>query len=95
MIVPPLVYIANAKVQPEIDPSMIILVRRVRVRPTVIFQGRVLDEPVIAPATVAASTRDPAIPSTPAKAPASAPPAAPSVVDKVKTFIQKLWPSTP
>jgi hypothetical protein len=95
VIVPPLVYIANAKVQPEIDPSMIILVRRVRVRPTVIFQGRVLDEPVMAPATVAASTRSPAIPSTPAKAPTPTAPAAPSVVDKVKTFIQKLWPSTP
>jgi hypothetical protein len=93
VIVPPLVYLANAKVQPEIDPSMIILVRRVRVRPTVIFQGRVLDEPVIAPATVAASTRNPESPGTPAKT--SAPPAAPSVVDKVKTFIQKLWPSTP
>lgn len=96
VIVPPLVYIANAKVQPEIDRSMIILVRRVRVRPTVIFQGRVLDEPVIAPATVAASTRVPASPATPAKTPTPAPTTAtPSMLDKVKTFIQKLWPSTP
>jgi len=38
---PPLIYDANAKVQPEIDPKMIVLVRRVRVRPTLIFQGRV------------------------------------------------------
>jgi len=36
-----LVYDANAKVQPEFDPRMIVLVRRVRVRPTLIFQGRV------------------------------------------------------
>src|SRR6266849_6290658 len=41
VFVPPLVYDANAKVQPEIDPRMIVLVRRVHVRPTLIFQGRV------------------------------------------------------
>jgi len=33
VFMPPLVYDANAKVQPEIDPRMIILVRRVRVCP--------------------------------------------------------------
>jgi len=38
---PPLIYDANAKVQPEVDPKMIVLVRRVRVRPTLIFRGRV------------------------------------------------------
>jgi hypothetical protein len=100
VIEPPLVYLANAKVQPEVDPSMIILVRRVRVRPTVIFQGRVLGEPVMAPATVAAA----AAPSAPTAAQPSAPsattpaakkPATPTFTDRVKTFMQKLWPSTP
>ena len=38
---PPLIYDASAKVQPEVDPRMIALVRRVRVRSTLIFQGRV------------------------------------------------------
>jgi len=33
VFVPPLIYDANAKVQPEVDPKMIVLVRRVRVRP--------------------------------------------------------------
>jgi hypothetical protein len=103
VIEPPLVYLANAKVQPEIDPSMIILVRRVRVRPTVIFQGRVLGEPVMAPATVAAAAvpTSPAAaqPSTPSGATAATPatkkPANPTFTDRVKSFMQKLWPSTP
>ena len=100
VIEPPLVYLANAKVQPEYDPSMVILVRRVRVRPTVIFQGRVLDEPVMAPSTVAAAgvPASPAAarPSTPTSAtPTAKKPANPTFTDRVKTFMQKLWPSTP
>jgi hypothetical protein len=99
VIEPPLVYLANAKVQPEIDPSTIILVRRVRVRPTVIFQGRVLGEPLMAPATVAAAgvpSAAAAQPSTPTAAtPAAKKPANPTFTDRVKTFMQKLWPSTP
>ncbi len=100
VIVPPLVYIANAKVQPEIDPSMIILVRRVRVRPTVIFQGRVLDDPAAAVTTAANVVPVPSganaassASSKPA-APASAP-AAPTLTDRVKTFMHKIWPPTP
>jgi len=60
---PPLVYDANAKVQPEIDPRMIILVRRVRVRPTLIFQGRVEGVAVAAvtpPPTAATNSAKPA-----------------------------------
>jgi hypothetical protein len=46
---PPLSYDANAKVQPDnFDPQFIVIVRRVRVRPTLIFQGSVKDAPVIA-----------------------------------------------
>jgi hypothetical protein len=44
VIMPPLIYDARAKEQPEVDPTMIVLVRRVRVRPTLIFQGRVEGE---------------------------------------------------
>ncbi len=98
VIEPPLVYLANAKVQPEYDPSTVILVRRVRVRPTVIFQGRVLGEPVMAPATVAAAGVSPATarPAAPTPAtPAAKKPAAPTFTQRVKTFMQKLWPSTP
>ena len=86
VFMPPLVYDAHAKVQPEFDPKMIVLIRRVRVRPTLIFQGRVEGE------TVAA-----ALPP-PAPAPASAgnvskPPAHAndSFVDRVRTFVRKLW----
>lgn len=101
VIEPPLVYLANAKVQPEYDPSMVILVRRVRVRPTVIFQGRVLDEPVMAPSTVSAAAVQPkpaavqpAVPTSPAQ-PAKIPASPPTFTERVKTFMQKLWPSTP
>jgi hypothetical protein len=81
---PPLVYDANAKVQPEIDPRMIVLVRRVRVRPTLIFQGRV--EGV----AVAAVTP----PSTAAANPArSAGPGSASFADRVRNFVRKLWSS--
>jgi hypothetical protein len=89
VIVPPLVYIANAKVQPEFDPAMIILVRRVRVRPTVIFQGRVLDEAPAAQPTTSASNVVPSQ-AAPAKRPATSA-SSPSLVDRVRTFIQKLW----
>lgn len=100
VIVPPLVYIANAKVQPEIDPSMIILVRRVHVRPTVIFQGRVLDDPAAAVTTAANVVPIPSGAnaasgaSSKTSAPANAP-AAPSLTDRVKTFMHKIWPPTP
>jgi hypothetical protein len=88
VFMPPLIYDANAKVRPEIDPKMIVLVRRVRVRPTLIFQGRV--EGV----AVAAVTPAPA--STPAAGANALKPAAPfsvSFVDRVRNFVRKLWPS--
>ena len=43
---PPLRYDASAKVQDEPDPKLIVLVRRVRVRPTLIFQSRVEGDPL-------------------------------------------------
>jgi hypothetical protein len=90
VVVPPLMYDANAKVQAEIDPALIVLVRRVRVRPTVIFQGRVLEEPP-APSLVAAATPlTSARPTQPKSAPAT-----PSVVDRVRTYLHNLWSKTP
>jgi hypothetical protein len=84
VFMPPLVYDANAKVQPEIDPRMIVLVRRVRVRPTLIFQGRV--EGV----AVAAVTPPPAAAANPSKPTA---PGSSSFVDRVRNFVRKLWSS--
>jgi hypothetical protein len=89
VFMPPLVYDANAKVQPEVDLRMIVLVRRVRVRPTLIFQGRV--EGV----AVAAVTPPPpaAAPASAAKSTKPAAPASDSFVDRVRNFVRKLWSS--
>src|SRR3989475_3729708 len=84
VFMPPLVYDANAKVQPEIDPRMVVLVRRVRVRPTLIFQGRV--EGV----AVAAVTPPPAA----TNAPKSAAPSSASFADRGRNFVVKFWPSS-
>jgi hypothetical protein len=90
VFMPPLIYDANAKVQPEIDPKMIVLVRRVRVRPTLIFQGRV--EGV----AVAAVTPPPPAPAavTAAKSAKPAASASPSFTDRVRNFVRKHWPSS-
>jgi hypothetical protein len=90
VFMPPLIYDANAKVQPEVDPKMIVLVRRVRVRPTLIFQGRVEGE------TVAAVTLAPpaTAPAAGTNAPKTAAPGGDSFVDRVRNFVRKLWPSS-
>jgi hypothetical protein len=87
---PPLIYDANAKIQLEIDPKMIVLVRRVRVRPTLIFQGRVegVSAAAVTPAPPLAST-----PAAGANAPKPAAPVSVSFVDRVRNFVRKLWPS--
>jgi hypothetical protein len=88
VFMPPLRFDASARVQPEPDPNMIILVRRVRVRPTLIFQGRVEGEALVAQNI--APTPNPAAaqqnkPATPAKNPND------SMVDRVRTFFRSLW----
>lgn len=89
VVMPPLIYDAKAKMQPEVDPAMIVLVRRVRVRPTLIFQGRVEGELVASAA--AASSQAPAS-STTSKQPKSTAPANVSLVDRVRNFVRRLWP---
>jgi hypothetical protein len=87
VFMPPLRYDAKSKVQAEFDPNLIILVRRVHVRPTLIFQGRVEGDPVVAQAASLAS------PSTPLSKPQKPPEA--STWSRVKTYFRKLWsPST-
>jgi hypothetical protein len=51
VFMPPLHYDASAKTQQDYDPNLIVLVRRARVRPTLIFQGKVEGEPVVAQAS--------------------------------------------
>jgi hypothetical protein len=84
---PPLQYDAKTKVQAEFDPNLIVLVRRVRVRPTLIFQGRVEGNPVVAQAV------SPAAPANSLSKPQK--PAEESTWSRVKTYFRKLWsPST-
>src|SRR5215469_7985777 len=88
VFVPPLVYNANAEVQPEVDMSRIMVIRRVRVRPTLIFQGRVEGDlaastaPVPVPATASKAAPDPPKPTAPANN---------SLGDRVRNFVRKLW----
>ncbi|HEV2194479.1 MAG TPA: hypothetical protein VGR55_02805 [Candidatus Acidoferrum sp.] len=92
ILVPPLIYNANAEVQPEVDTSQIVVLRRVRVRPTLIFQGRVEGDSAASdpPAAVSAPPR-PSTPKAP-KPPAQAnSPANSSVVDRMVHFVRKLW----
>jgi hypothetical protein len=88
VIMPPLRYDASAKVQDEPDPKLIVLVRRVRVRPTLIFESKVEGEPVLVVPKVNSSTDVKAAQNS---APKPAAAASDSVVDRVKTFFKSLW----
>jgi hypothetical protein len=94
VFMPPLSYDANAKVQPDnFDPQLIVLVRRVRVRPTLIFQGSVKDAPPVAPNAAPAAPPK----STDAPAPQKqqvaqkSPPPAPSILDRIRAFFRSLF----
>ncbi len=80
---PPLVFDARAKVQPEPDPRLMAVVRQVRVRPALIFRGQVEDAPV------SASTA----PKPPVAAPQNVKPSQPrgSVAERVRSFFRRLW----
>ena len=85
IFMPPLRYDSTAKVQDEPDPKLIVLVRRVRVRPTLIFQSRVEGDPLPAASLSAAKAKTEQPPGK------TAPSASASVVDRVKTFLKSLW----
>jgi hypothetical protein len=84
VFMPPLIYDAKAKLQPEVDPRMILVVRRVRVRPTLIFQGRVEGELVASAAPAAANSAS----GSPRKAEGLT---NDSFFDRVRSFVRKLW----
>jgi hypothetical protein len=88
VFVPPLIYNANATVQPEVDPKMIMLIRRVRVRPTLVFQGRVEGDVVAVKAPVA-SPPPPATPPRPSPPPVTK---TASLTERIRNFFRKLWP---
>lgn len=92
VFMPPLRFDATAPVQPDPDPQTILLVRRVRVRPTLIFAGRVEGDPMVAANTAAPS-------SAPASADVAAAKAAPkssqaatqeSLLDRVRSYIRRV-----
>ena len=96
VLMPPLSFDASSPAMPpEPSPAMILLVRTVRVRPTLIFRGHVEAAPVeiasAATETVNGSAPGPPLntPSGSAALPAS--PAKPSVISRVRTFLRRLW----
>lgn len=82
VFMPPLHYDAKDKVQQEYNPKLIVLVRRARVRPTLIFQGRVEGEAIVAQA---------APPPAPPKAEDLKKPEDATTWNRVRTFFHKLW----
>jgi hypothetical protein len=94
VFVPPLIFDAKAKVQPEIDPKMIVLIRRVRVRPTLIFQGRVEGDMIAVKAPIPAPPHSNTLPQPPPLAQPASVPAAKngSLTERVRIFVRKLWP---
>jgi hypothetical protein len=85
VFMPPLRYDAGQTVQDEPDPKLIVLVRRVRVRPTLIFESRVEGDPVPAAAkSLSASAK-------PQNQPVKPTPNSASLVERVKSFLKRLW----
>lgn len=84
VFMPPLRYDANAKVQATYDPNLVVLVRRVRVRPTLIYQGKVDGDPIVAQTAPPPSAPKPA-------ATAAQKPADDTTWNRVRTFFRKMW----
>ena len=90
VFMPPLSYDANAKVQrDDFDPQLIVLVRRVRVRPSLIFQGSVKDAPPAAKTTASAAPATPAPPSQPAQQ--KNPQTNNSIFARIRAFFRSLF----
>ena len=85
VFMPPLRFDANARVQPEPDPRLLVVIRRVRVRPTLVFRGKVEGDAV---ATAAVTPPPQPAASLPVK---TTPPASDSVIDRMRNFVRKLW----
>ena len=87
VFMPPLSYDASTKVQSDnFDPRLIVLVRRVRVRPTLIFQGSVKDAPAVAKKTSPVAPAK--VPETPAP---QSQPAQPSIFARIRAFFRSLF----
>jgi hypothetical protein len=87
VFMPPLAYDAKAAVQHDnFDPKFILLVRHVRVRPTLIFQGKVEGDPTVQPVAAAKPTQVKPLPPAPANAAKSD-----SVVNRVRAFLRGLF----
>jgi hypothetical protein len=84
VFMPPLSYDARASVQADFDPNLIVLVRRVRVRPTLIFQGKVEGDSVVAQTAPPTNTAK-------QQAPVPAKPADESTWNRVRSFFKKIW----
>jgi hypothetical protein len=91
VFMPPLIYDAKAKVQPEIDPRTIILVRRVRIRSKLIFQGRVEGEPINTASAAPPPAASPTSSASPAGQQKASPQPAPSLFDRMRDYVRKLW----
>jgi len=90
VFMPPLSYDAGAKIQrDDFDPQLIVLVRRVRVRPSLIFQGSVKDAPVAAKTTASAAPPAPAPPSQQAQQ--KNPQANASIFARIRAFFRSLF----
>jgi len=92
VFMPPLRYDASAKIQDAPDPHLIVLVRQVRVRPTLIYEAQVEGDPVVAEnaapqAAEASRVKTEKLGSSkPSNSQAST-----SMVDRVKSFFRRLW----
>jgi hypothetical protein len=84
VFMPPLQYDASTNTQVEFDPNLIILVRRVRVRPTLIFEGKVEGDPIVAQSNTPSADPQKA-------AAAKAKPAQDTAWNRVRTYFRKLW----
>jgi len=91
VFLPPMRFDANLKVQPAPDPDFIVLVRRVRVRPTLIFEGRVEGEALVAENHPAPAVTAAAKPGNSPATQSAAQAANPSVADRVRTFWKRVW----
>jgi hypothetical protein len=94
VFMPPLSYDATAKVHPDnFDPQLIVLVRRLRVRPTLIFQGQVKDAPVVTQNNPPAAPPKTPATSTPPnqQAQQKSPQPTNSILARIRAFFRSLF----